>query len=39
MRWRVNAWDVVIAVGICAGAYLVAMFSQGPGIQFVYFAF
>jgi len=39
MSWRTVAWDVTIASVICAGAYLVAMFSQGPGIQFVYFAF
>jgi len=32
-------WDVLIATGICAGAYLIAVFSQGAGIQFVYIAF
>jgi len=31
--------DLSIAAAICVGAYLVSVFSQGPGIQFVYFAF
>jgi hypothetical protein len=32
-------FDLLLAAGICAAAYLLAIFSQGPGIQFVYFAF
>jgi hypothetical protein len=39
MRWRALLWDLSLACGIGVGAYLVALFSQGPGIQFVYFAF
>jgi hypothetical protein len=39
MSMRRILWDVVIAAGICAGVYLVAVFSQGTGIQFVYVAF
>jgi len=39
MLTRALIWDISIAGMICIGAYLVALFSQGPGIQFVYFAF
>jgi hypothetical protein len=39
MDWHTIAVDVLIAGGVCVGIYLVAVFSQGPGIQFVYFAF
>ena len=31
--------DIVIAAGLVVLAVTVAVFSQGPGIQFVYFAF
>lgn len=39
MDWRGIGRDVLIAGAICFGVYLVVVFSQGPGIQFVYFAF
>jgi hypothetical protein len=39
MNLRRIGWDLLIATGICVGVYLIAVFSQGPGVQFVYIAF
>ena len=39
MDFRALAFDVLLALSIPAFAWLLLVFSQGPGIQFVYFAF
>ncbi len=39
MTMRTLLVDVAIAAGLVGLAWAVAVFSQGPGIRFVYFAF
>ena len=39
MGAKILAFDVLIAAGMCLVLYLLLEFAQGPGIEFVYFAF
>ncbi len=39
MKLHTLGVDLLLALGITALVVLVVEFSQGPGIQFVYFAF
>ncbi len=39
MNLRALGVDLAIAVLVAAGIVLVVEFTQGPGIEFVYFAF